>query len=570
MAGDPSERQRRLNAAAPTPLAQKMRAAGAGERKPVTAVFADVVDSTALTASMDPEDWTEIINDAFTRMSEVIYRYEGTIARLMGDAILAFFGAPVTHEDDPERAVRCALDMVDAVEDLGTKLRKSHGIHFRIRAGVNTGPVVVGTVGSDLMYEYTAMGDAVNVAARMQSAARPGSVLVTAATFRFIAPLFDAVALEPLTVKGKSEPVLAYEVTGVRETPGRTRGLAGLESALVGRDGELATLERLVSGVRAGRGQAACVIGEPGLGKTRLIAELRSRLPDVLAWAEGRCITYGRALPYHLAARLLRSFIGLGPAAGGRETREALETRVSDLVPDDGADAVLYLEHLLGLELADERAERIAAIEPVLLQGRYAAALRQVLRAATARGPLALVCDDIQWADAASVELLVEMVALATEIPLFVLLAARPDPESPGWRLVTAARDVFSDHAAEIVLQPLSVDEGSELVAQLLDVESLPSRVRDSILLRGEGNPLFVEEIIRMLIERRALVRSGPRWVATTHIEQVEIPDTLQGLLLGRIDRLSDDVKRTLRVASIIGRRFSEPLLERVMEPAER
>ncbi|MGH2491488.1 MAG: adenylate/guanylate cyclase domain-containing protein, partial [Candidatus Limnocylindria bacterium] len=183
----------------------------------MTAVFADIVNSTLLTASMDPEDWTDIANGTFKRMSEVIYRYEGTIARLMGDGILAFFGAPVAHEDDPERAIRCALDMIASVEDLGAELRRTRDIEFAIRAGVNTGTVVVGTVGSDLMYEYTAMGDAVNIASRMQSAARPGSVLVTDTTFRFIAPLFDAVELEPISVKGKSEPVVAFEISGPKQ-----------------------------------------------------------------------------------------------------------------------------------------------------------------------------------------------------------------------------------------------------------------------------------------------------------------------------------------------------------------
>jgi len=563
---DLAERQQRLTNAAPTLLAQKMRAAGPGERKPVTAVFADVVNSTVLTASMDPEDWTEIINDAFKRMSEVIYRYEGTIARLMGDGILAFFGAPVAHEDDPERAVRCALDMVAAIEALGSNLRRERGIDFGIRAGVNTGPVVVGTVGSDLMYEYTAMGDAVNIAARMQNAARPGRVLVTAATFRFVAPLFDAVELDPLTVKGKSEPVVAFEIGGPKQAPGLTRGLAGLGSAMVGRDKQLATLDGLVGAVRAGRGRAACVIGEPGLGKTRLIGELRPRAAgDGILWTEGRCVSYGRSLPYHLVARLVRSFIGVGPTADDGETRDALEARIGELLGADAAAAIVYLEHLLGLELTPENAERIASIDPLFLQGRYAQSIRQVIRATTARAPLALVCDDIHWADAASTDLLGDLMALANELPLLVLVACRPDQDAAGWRLVGMARELFGDMLAEIHLQPLSEEESRALIGNLLDVESLPARVRDFILRRAEGNPFFVEEVIRMLIDRGVLAPTGGRWAATKEIETVDIPETIQGLLLARIDRLSDGPKRVLRVASVIGRRFSLPLLERVV-----
>jgi class 3 adenylate cyclase/tetratricopeptide (TPR) repeat protein len=560
------ERQRRLATAAPTPLAQKMRAAGPGERRPVTVVFADVVNSTLLTASMDPEEWTEIINDAFRRMSEVIYRYEGTIARLMGDGILAFFGAPVAHDDDPERAVRCALDMIAAVEGQGTELRRTRDIEFGIRAGVNTGPVVVGTVGSDLMYEYTAMGDAVNIASRMESAARPGTVLVTETTFRFIAPLFDAVELEPLSVKGKSEPVVALEIVGPKHAPGRTRGLVGLGSAMVGRDKELATLDGLVAVVRAGRGRAACVIGEPGLGKTRLIGELRPRATGAgVVWAEGRCVSYGRSLPYHLVARLVRSLIGVGPTADDAETRGALEARIGELLGADAPNAILYLGHLLGLELTREDLDRVTSIDPLFLQGRYAQTMRQVIRASTERAPLALVCDDVHWADSASIELLADLMALANELPILVLVACRPEQDAAGWRLVTMARELFADALAEIRLQPLSAEESRALIGNLLDVASLPAHARDFILERAEGNPFFVEEIIRMLIDRGAVAPSAAGWAATSAIDAVEIPDNIQGLLLARIDRLADEPKRVLRVASVMGRRFSLPLLERIM-----
>ncbi len=531
----------------------------------MTAVFGDVVNSTALAASMDPEDWTEIINDAFSRMSQVIYRYEGTIARLMGDAILAFFGAPVAHEDDPERAVRCALDMVSSIARLGSELR-GRGLEFGIRAGVNTGPVVVGTVGSDLMYEYTAMGDAVNVAARMQSAARPGTVLVTAATFGFIAPLFDAVELDPLTVKGKAEPIVAYEVSGPKDAPGSVRGLAGLASAMVGRDDDMAALEAVTRAVGAGRGRAACIIAEPGVGKTRLIGELRPRaLHAGLGWAEVRCVPYGRSLPYHLVGRLVRALVGVGPTAGDAATTEALEARVGDMLGADAPDVILYLQHLLGVGLSEGSSQRIAATDPALLQGRYFASLRQVLRATTARAPLAVVCDDLHWADPASTEVLAEILALATELPLLVLMAARPDRDSDGWHLVTMARDLFGGALTEISLQPLTRDDSRALIANLLDVESLPAPTRDLILERAEGNPFFVEEIIRTLIDRGAVARSGAGWVAGKGIEAFEVPGNLQGLLLARIDRLEDDAKRVLRVASVMGRRFSLPALERAM-----
>ena len=219
-------RHARLQAAAPAPLVTKMRAPRlTGERKPVTALFADVVGSTSLAESMDPEDWTGIMNGAFDVMSQAIYRYEGTIAKLVGDAVLAFFGAPVAHEDDPERAVRAALDMLASVKDYRADVHASYGVDFQLRIGINTGPVLVGNVGSDLRYEYTALGDAVNVAARMQTAADPGAVLITAATYRFVAGLVDVRDVGALEVKGKSEPVQAYAVVGLKAQRTSSRGL---------------------------------------------------------------------------------------------------------------------------------------------------------------------------------------------------------------------------------------------------------------------------------------------------------------------------------------------------------
>ncbi len=267
----------RVAAAAPAPLITKMRTARlTGERKPVTALFADVVGSTTLAEQMDPEDWTAMINEAFDLMSRAVFRYEGTIAQLQGDAMLAFFGAPVAHEDDPERAIFAALDMLDATAEFAAQLKVSQGLDFQIRAGINTGPVMVGNVGSDLRYEYTALGDAVNVAARMQTAAQPGTILVTEMTRRLTGDAFDLDDLGQIVVKGKTEPIHVFRVLGRKAAPARKRGLAsvGLDSPMVGRDEPLHRLTSLLDIVRSGHGRVAFVVGEPDIGKSRLGAEL--------------------------------------------------------------------------------------------------------------------------------------------------------------------------------------------------------------------------------------------------------------------------------------------------------
>jgi class 3 adenylate cyclase len=568
----------RLTAAAPEPLIQKMRAAKlTGERKPVTALFVDVVGSTALAEQIDPEDWTAIINEAFDLMSRAVFHYEGTIAQLQGDAMLAFFGAPVAHEDDPERAIFAAIDMLASIEEYATQLKASHGIDFRIRAGVNSGPVMVGNVGSDLRYEYTALGDAVNVAARMQTAAQPGTIVIGEMTRRLTGDTFDLEDLGAIDLKGKSEPVQAFRVVGRKVAPGRRRGLesVGLDSPMVGRDEPLKQLTALLETLETGRGRVAFVIGEPGIGKSRLLAELRGAALAPAAdgsgptatWVEGHCVSYGRHLPYHLLIDLLRSILGISFAAPEAEARATLDRVLEEQLgadPSEVADTAPYLAGLLGLPLRGDEASRIANA-PEVTQGRYVAATHRLLRSLATQRPLVVVCEDLHWADPASIAVVTQVMPLATQLPILFVAAMRAETDSAGWSLIGQARDMFGPALAEIRLEPLTDADSRTLVSNLLEIESLPDRVRDLIMARAEGNPFFVEEVVRMLIERGLIVSQGDRWVATDEVGGVEIPESLHGLLLARIDQLPDSAKRSLRIAAVIGRQFPVRVLERVI-----
>ena len=539
----------------------RARPAGSSERRPITVLFADLAGSTAAAERMDPEDWTVLVGEAFTRMNHAVDRYGGTVARLMGDGVLAFFGAPVAHEDDPERATRCGLEMVHALDELGAGLR--------VRVGVNTGPVVVGIVGTNIAQEYTAMGDTVNVAARMQAAARPGSVLVTSATYRFVAPLVEAIDVGMLELKGKTDAVHAYEISALKAGAVATRGLAGLRSPLIGRDAELSKLVRAFEVARAGQGRLATIVGEPGMGKSRLLAELGPKVESAepsVRWVEGRCLSYGETMPYHLVLDLVRSLIGVPAAAEEPVVAHALEAYLRDLVPNEWREVYAYIGHRLSLHLDPEMQSRLSMIEIETVK-RYVSSLVTMLRAASTRGPLVVVCDDVHWADTSSVDVLQQAMPSIPGMPVLFILSSRAERASAGWRLIVAARDLSGDALTDIRLDPLSLDSSRELVANLLTIESLPDDTRDLVLARAEGNPFFVEEVIRMLIDRGAIVREGERWVATDRVTGVEIPDTLHGLLLARIDRLPQESKRTLRVASVIGRQFAVTVLERVLEP---
>jgi predicted ATPase len=288
-------------------------------------------------------------------------------------------------------------------------------------------------------------------------------------------------------------------------------------------------------------------------------------------WVDGRCLSYGQGLAYHLIVDLLYSLIGVPEAAGEPETHLALLSLLEGLFGRAGTSADLqevypYLGHLLSLKLEGETLDKVQSLDPQTLQTRYLFALRHLFLGITSRSPLVLILDDLHWADPSSVDLLIKLLPTASSAPLLFCLVTRNERDAPGWRLVTAAREILGGSLTEIFLQALSDTESRQMVANLLEFEALPEKTRTLILRKSEGNPFFVEEVIRMLIDRGAIIQKDGDWIAGQDIEQVEIPDNLQGLLLARIDRLPEEVKHTLRVASVIGRQFPVKVLEQVLE----
>jgi predicted ATPase len=316
------------------------------------------------------------------------------------------------------------------------------------------------------------------------------------------------------------------------------------------------------------------VVGEAGLGKTRLIAESRLAAVDLfpadgLRWVEGRCLSYGSSMAHHLSTEILRGLLGVSPEAAGEEVDSALRATVQQVLPDGSMEVYPFLAHLLGLTLDEEAAGRVRYLDGPALQSKYISAYRQLLTALCRARPTVIVCEDVHWADPSSVELGRQVLPVVTESPLVVVFAARPERESTGWRLLTAARDLAGGIAVELHLTPLSETDSQELVRHLLDIESLPESVRGLILEKAEGNPFFVEEVIRMLIDQGAIARRGDEWTLARPLGTFEIPDTLQGVLAARIDRLPEDAKRALQVASVIGRKFQVRVLEQVLKRHE-
>jgi class 3 adenylate cyclase/tetratricopeptide (TPR) repeat protein len=535
-----------------------------GERKYVTVLFADVVDSTGLGERLDPEQFAEIMNGAFAFLDASVTKYGGTVARLLGDAILAFFGAPVAHEDDAERAVRAGLDIQAKAREYAQVTRRDYGVDFEVRVGINTGLAVLAAMGGEIRTEYTAMGDTTNVAARMQSAALPGTVLISADTYHFVKELFEFRARGTTKVKGKSTPIETYEVVAPKAVPGKMRGLEGegLTSPLVGRAAELRLVAEKVEEVRGGRGAFVAVVGEAGLGKSRLLAEVRKLAragsrsrgsqPRV-AWLEGRALSYEQAVTYYPWRQVIRQAISAQEGEAPEVVRERLHND-----PGCGAmaeDDSKYLEVMLSVE-SDATLGALTGLEGDALVEHITQATLGYLSARADLMPQVIVLDDLHWADSASLELLLNVSELVEEWPLLIICLLRPDKDAPSWSALQRAREGLGERYTEILLEPLDAAHAQELLGNLLYIEDLPESVRRLILNKAEGNPFFVEEVIRTLIDSSYIVRENSHWRATREIRNLTIPDTLTGVLSARIDRLPESTKQVAQTAAVLGRIF--------------
>ncbi len=532
-------------------------------------MFADISGFTAMTEQRDAEEAVTLVNACLAHLSECVYRYDGTIDKYIGDAIMAVCGAPRTHEDDPERAVRAALDMHEALEAFKINAPLPLTGPLDIHIGVSTGYVIAGMIGTERRQDYTVMGDAVNLAARLQDLAARGQIFVSEDTHRLTSRLFLFRKLEPTTIKGKSEPVQIYEVVGAATRPGSMRGLSGSDYQLVGRHTEVHALSLAINHLRHGQGGITLVEGDAGIGKSRLVTEVRKVMESIspdFHWLEGRGLSYGYSQNYHLLASMLRDYLGLSNEDDENLAWSRLQAASTDLFGPRADDASPYLGILLGLRLPDDVVTRIPQANPNLLRQRVFTTFGQWAMAVATQKPLVLAFDDLHWADPNSMTLIEYLMTLCADNPLLVLCVSRPDRESPFWQVRQKAIDTYADTLIHITLGPMSDNETLTLINSLLNLDYLPSEIEYIILSRAEGNPLFVEEMLRNFIEDGTLVEEDGTWRATWPVKRVEVPATLQGMLIARLDRLDDSTKRIVQIAAVIGRVFSPSVLERVVD----
>jgi class 3 adenylate cyclase/tetratricopeptide (TPR) repeat protein len=506
------------------------RSAIEGERKQVTVLFCDVAESAGLVHALGPEGAHALFSDFFGLVLDVVHDYEGTINQFLGDGFMALFGAPLAHEDHARQAVLAALGIRDAVA--GADVRIPRHLTLRLRMGLNSGEVVVGSIGDDLRMDYTAFGDTSVLAARLQGAAHPDEILISEGTARIVEGYVLTEPREPVQVKAQIVRPVRVLTVGPRVSRVDTAIVQRL-SRFVGRERELERLRRLLEDARAGHGRLVTISGVPGIGKSRVLHEVRCAAAEVgLAYAEGRCLSVGRSMAYRPVLELLRRRCDIADD----DPRDAVATKLSSALEASGADVARALPFLLRMHGHHDESGEIAILDPATVKGRTFAALHAVLLGSGER-PVVLVVEDMHWIDGTSEELLTSLSARAAERAVLIIATTRPE-YSPPWDGEQIVLDAMSRRDSEAVVGSLLGAGGTEeIVAAIID--------------RAEGNPLFLEELAGAVNER-----------GTSAV--LALPGTVQSVLAARIDRLPEAAKRALQTASVLGRRFPLAYLEQI------
>lgn len=562
------------------------------DHRPVTVMFVNYLGISPLIEDMGeshPGIIVAQLNAYFNRMASIVEKYEGSLARMdqyaVGDRLVIFFGAPRAHEDDPIRAIHAALEMAVVTRDHFSALQTPMGIYrFRQRIGINTGTLFAGNVGApDLRQEYTLMGDDINTAARLMSYADWGDIYISNKTGEFARAFFELSEPFDLKVKGKTSVITTFKVLGSRREVGRTRGLSDSGTPLVGRESALASLQAVSEQWTVGRGQIVAVTGGTGQGKTRLIREYKnwleqSRSPNTatpkFTWIEARSLSFSEQMAYWLAQELFRNLLAIEADTRPDDQLFTLWEQGEALLGKERArETVPFLADMLGLALEGDWASVVSELPPKVRQKETFWAVREMLTAIARTSPLAIVLDDLHWADEASLAMISELLSVTDQAPVLVLTAFRDRRDKGCWDLRNHAHAHYPHRTREIALQGLDRAQSQALLEGLLPGARFDMDTLRKIIDKAAGNPLYLEELARSLIETGAVIPSEGRepgmpvhWAVNTSIGEITVPDTLRAAIVSRIDRLSEDARYALQMASVIGRQFKVELLKGLIE----
>jgi len=543
----------------PEPLRQRMDTAKQelqGENRLVTALFADISGFTPLSNQHSTEKVVDVVNQCFKVIIDTVFRYEGDPNRFIGDNVLAFFGAPIAHENDPERAIMAALEIRDKVRELS----------LNVSIGINTGMMYFGTIGTKEHHEVSAYGPDINLAKRLQEYAEPGQILVGSGTHRLTRRAFDFDIIQSLNLKGFDQPITAYSVQQMKLHPEKLRGIEGLRARMIGREHEFADVKEAIDEWLSGHGQIVSVIGEAGIGKSRLVSELKTYLSSKddkqFQYIEGRCVSIGQPISYWPFIDILKTYFNLSEGDGTATIANKVTDSITQLMPQSADETLPLLGQLLSIKYGNELDDRLKFATPEQVKHQTLMRLRDIFTTLARKKPLLLILEDLHWPDDLSLDLISLLMDELANTPLMLLCVYRPEHDHRVWQLSNQARRKCMDRFTEIILNPLSSIESRELIESLLEIENLPEPIKKMIMEKSEGNPFFIEEVIRSLIEQGMIYQENDRWIAKDEISDINVPDTIQSVILSRVDRLQAEAKYVLQCASVIGRLFKHRLLE--------
>jgi class 3 adenylate cyclase/tetratricopeptide (TPR) repeat protein len=526
-----------------------------GERKHVTVIFSDLSGYTAMSEKLDPEEVKEITSRIFGEIAKIVARYDGFIEKYIGDAVMAIFGIPKAHEDDPIRAVKAVTEIHEMVEVLSPEVEKRIGRPLTLHTGINTGLVVTGEVDLERGTHGIA-GDTINLASRLSSLANPGDILIDQSTCSRVEGHYRCQFVKETVVKGKKDPVQVYEILHQRQKPVTVHRLSGLRADLVGRNAELGRLSEAVGKLSQGRGSIFSINGAAGTGKSRLVQEFKSTLDlEEIQWVEGHAYGYAQNIPYFPLVDMLNRVFQIEESDPARTLKKKLEAGIARIV-GKGSDIVPYVGELYSLGYSS-----VAEVSPEYLKSRLHEAIRIILTEIARKAPTIFLLEDLHWADPSFVDLLRQALSEVRE-PAIVICTYRPV-----FNLFTSHQlESLNDYYSEMRLSDLSSSETREMLASLLDTGSVPSDLERIVQSKVEGNPFFLEEYINSLIESEMLFRENGKWKTTKSLDESSLPVSIHSLIAGRLDRLEKETKRILQEASVIGRAFLYEILTRITE----
>lgn len=539
----------------------------ASERRQATVVFADAIGLEDLSKDLAPEVFALFTKECFEDLAGAIAEHGGVIDKYTGDGVMALFGVPNAIEHAPRQAVNAAID----IHDRFSRLVEERGFAGRldIHIGINTGLVIAGDIGGRLKRDFTVMGDVVNLAARLKEAAPRGAVYVGPETHRHTRSDFEYRALEPMRFKGKEQAIPTFELASRSKQMHRTHAARrdrALLSAMVGRQAELASFRGALDRLAEGAGGIVSLVGEAGMGKSRLLSEaLEAAREHDLPVLFGRSLLIGRAQSFHPFVDLLRHWAGITEEMNEEAALSRLEGAVRAVLPDEADEVFPFITRLLGLHVTGVHAQRLAGIEGEALEKLVFKSTRELFRAIARDRATVLVFEDLHWADQSSLNLLESLLPLGREAPLLFVHVLRPLFQDTGDRVLRVCAERFRDVHLELRLEPLDDEESARLVGNLLDIEDLPSEVQSTIAAKTEGNPFYIEEVVRSLIDEGAIVHRDGRFRVTEEIHRVEIPGTIQDVIMTRVDRLDESVRALLQMASVVGRTFYPRILSHLV-----